>query len=595
MLKVHNLKYDELINECSSQFLKLNRDYKLSYPLSSEIEFLKGKNFVEIWKVETGLYDEENCKWLIEDLVLYIGFTSDFPNKVPKVFIDKDNIKNIGIIPHFTIKTRDICLFDNYVTTDKNNPTGIIIETIDRAVETLIKGIKKENLQEFENEFTAYWVAENKITLKRAFYYIINNYPTDRNYLNALIYESGKLIIYIIYNKDEDLILNYKSYLENNNIAYQEVELFYLEDIPKIKYPPYEFNYKDSLDLIPQEKQAEFKIYFNKKDSQKIVLFLKTVKDKKILSGWVYKNFDKKNIKGYRQDKLNDFFIAFSNNFPDHKEIIIKFNVEDISEKRLSERTATELQVIQKHKFLIAGLGSVGSYLVSRLNSLNFPNFTLVDYDALEVANIGRHLLGFHDVNSYKTDCVAKFLINKNPSQNIDIFRSSFIDVFKQNSEIYNEQDFIFLCTGETNLELELLAELKNRNIKKPIFRVWLEPFLLGGHFIYMSPDDLFDADSLYTDNYKFKHSIIKNSEYENKRDLFIQKEIGCQSVFSPYSSSHLELFISSIYTEIFKIIQNSKNKSLVVSWAGDLDFAKQMNIQVNDNLRSFEITKHLI
>ncbi|SNV35343.1 thiamine biosynthesis protein ThiF [Chryseobacterium taklimakanense] len=595
MLKVHNLKYDELIKECSSQFLTLNRDYKLSYPLSSEIEFLKGNNFVEIWKVETGLYDEENYKWLVEDLVLYIGFTSDFPNKVPKVFVDKNNLKNVGIIPHLTIKTLDICLFDNYVTTNKNNPTGIITETIDRTVETLIKGIKKENLDEFENEFTAYWVAENKIILKRAFFYIINEYPTDKNFLNALVYENGKIVNYIIFNSSENLISDYKQYLENNNISYQEVELFYLQEIPKIKYPPYEYTYKESLELLPQDKQAEFKAYFNKNDSQKIVLFSKTIKNKKILSGWLYKSFNKKDIKGFRPNKLNDFLIAFSNNFPEHKEIIRKFNVEDVSEERLNNRTAGELQVIRKHKFLIAGLGSVGSYLVSRLNSINFPNFTLIDYDALEVTNIGRQLLGFHDVNSYKTDCIAKFLTNKNPSQNIDILRSSFIDIFKHNSEIYNGQDFIFLCTGETNLELELLEELRNGNIKKPIFRIWLEPFLLGGHFIYMSPDNLFDADSLYTDNHKFKHSIIKNSEYENRRDLFIQKEIGCQSVFSPYSSSHLELFISAIYPEIFKIIQSSKNKSLVVSWTGDLDFAKTINIEVNDNLKSFEITKHLI
>lgn len=590
MLKVHNVNFEALKIECSSEFLKLNKDYKINYPLDSEIEFLKGKNFVKIWQIKTGLYDNENSKWFIEDLVLYIGFPSDFPNKIPKVFLHKNNIKSIGTIPHLTKKTFDICLYDNYVITDKNNPEGIITEIIDKAIETLITGIKKENLEEFENEFSAYWTAENKVALTRLFYSIINNFPNDINYLNALIYFKGKVKKYIIYNTQEDKVLNYKKYLENNQVAYQDVELFFLKEIPEIKLPSYEYTYEESLELIPEEKQTEFKNYFNKKNSEKIVLFLKKIKNKEILSGWLYKDFDKKNIKGFRLEMLNDFFVTFTKSLPGHKEIIRKFNINDINEKRLTERTATEHQIIPKYNLLIAGLGSVGSHVTSRLNSLNFPNFTLIDDDILGTENIGRHFLGFDDVNSYKTDCVGMFLLNKNPAQKVEVHRSSFIDVYNKNANVFNEQDYIFLCTGEKNLELDLFRELEKGNIKKPIFRIWLEPFLVGGHLVYMCPEDTFNIDDLYTDGYKFKHSVIKDSEYDDKRDLFVQKEIGCQSAFSPYSASHLELFISSIYPEIFKIIQNDSNKSLIVCWTGDLDFAKKMNIEINNNLQSFEV-----
>ena len=280
MLKVHNVDFEVLKTECSLYFSNQNKDYKIYYPLDSEVEFLKGKNFVKIWQIKTGLYDYKNSKWLIEDLVLFMGFPSDFPNKIPKVFIHKDNIKTIGTIPHLTKKTYDICLYDNYVTTDKNNPTGIITEIIDKTIETLITGIKKENLEEFENEFSAYWTAENKVSLTRLFYSIINNFPHDRNFLNSLVYFKGKVKKYIIYNTQEDKVFNYKKYLENNNVVYKDVELFFLKEIPEIKLPSYEFTYEESLGLIPEEEQTEFKNYFNKKNSEKIVLFLKKIKNK---------------------------------------------------------------------------------------------------------------------------------------------------------------------------------------------------------------------------------------------------------------------------------------------------------------------------
>ena len=167
------------------------------------------------------------------------------------------------------------------------------------------------------------------------------------------------------------------------------------------------------------------------------------------------------------------------------------------------------------------------------------------------------------------------------------------VDLFNNSSRVLESQDFIFLCIGKQSVEKWFIELLANEKINKPIFILWVEPFLLGGQCLYIHPDKKVLINKLFYDVYKYKFSIIEQNELANKRELFTMKESGCQSTFSPYSSSHLSLFISSVYPKIFQIIENKSNQSVSFSWVGDTNIAKDLNIKLNfekeDKYKLFE------
>ncbi len=587
----------DILLHCRENFSnEVKGDSKVSFISTSDVDILKNKEFQEVWKVETGLYDEVNSNWLIEDITLFIAFKKDFPNTVPKIYIDKNDISKVGIIPHITLSNCDICVYDNFVITDITNPTGIILETYYKAKNVLIEGITGKNNKDFEDEFTAYWTCENKIKDKKRYYSIVKEFPKNSNLLGVIIYSNydKNFLSYIFFNKEEKISEKYEEYFKLNRIKYIIKDVFYIGASDLINNPPFEFSYLESLKYIPKCIFNDFRKYYNQKDSEKIVLFSKSIKDYSVLLGWRY--FKKSAVfKGFRQKKLTDFNISFSKGLPDHIKTITKFNIDDLNEERLIKRTSTDNVVIPKYKFLIAGLGSVGSNLIYYLNNINFPDFTLIDTDSLQSENIGRHLLGFDYLNHYKVDGIKKHILDKYPNQNIEIFNKSFLDLYNENQSLYNEQDYIFLCTGNMNFEHLLINELNNKKINKPIFILWVEPFLLGGQCLYISPNSPVNIKGLYEDVFKYKYSVIQHSEYDEKRDLFIQREIGCQSTFSPYSSSHLTMFLSSVFIEIFKIIENNDKNGKAITWFGDINFAKKLGIKVNVNFQNYQLnTIHL-
>lgn len=559
--------------------------------------FLGSERFCEIWKIETGLYDDESSVWLVEELTMFVALSSQFPLEPAKIFYSKNDFEKIGHVPHTSFLGNDVCVFDEFVLVDENNPTGIILEQFKKAKETLIQGIKGKNDSDFHEEFLAYWNTSGKAKdklLKETIYCLVDKKPKNYDSLSLLTYSKKtsnkeEVLSGILFNKEEDLINPYREYFESYGKSPSEYEVFYIDDINGFEHPPFSLNCSETLTLVEPNKQKYFKDYFNK-NRERVVVFSKELQGTTYYLGWYYPKVDS-NINGFRKNGLTPFKLTFQKTLPGHAKYVIRFDSEILTENRLIKRTASEVQEVLDYKFLVAGLGSVGSNLTGLLNNLNNPEFTLVDNDKLSSENIKRHLLGFHYLNQNKAAAVKNNLKQKLPSQKIHIAETSIFDYYNANRDWFNQQDFIFLCLGKLNLEKWFIKEIAKGNLEKPIFILWVEPYLLGGQLLYFHPDNLPDLDDLFRDIYKYKFSIIEHDEFEKKRDLFVLKESGCQTTYSPYSSAHLSLFLTSVYPKIIEIIENRPSHSLFFSWIGDLSIAEKLDIK----LRSYSFNSYTL
>ena len=101
------------------------------------------------------------CAFTFEDAIngvrtnITIGIDSSFPLSLPLYFIcDYDNYE---FIPHVERDGRICYTHDDYVYLNTENPEYIIRETYQLAKTTIEKGLRKENFEDFANEFESYW------------------------------------------------------------------------------------------------------------------------------------------------------------------------------------------------------------------------------------------------------------------------------------------------------------------------------------------------------------------------------------------------------------------------------------------------------
>lgn len=553
---------------------------------ASNANFPSSSKYSNIWKIKTGLYDDEKSQWLIEDITIYIAFPSIFPLVPPKIFYDKNDFEKIGYIPHTSFLLNDICVYDNYVIVDENRPEIIIYETYNDAKRTLIDGLKGDNQNHYNEEFIAYWESKSNLNdslLKEDVFSIIENEPKT-NELGVLFYSYNQSLKsnnngIIIFNKEENYVDNYRNYFKENGIHIKEMNAFYIDDDIVLNKPPFAINFEESLKLIEKNLQSNFKKYFLL-STKKIVVFKKEIGNQKYYLGWFYPKINI-NIRGFRRSSLDEFSVAFRKSFSYHKKNVIRFSAERLNENRLFNRTASDRTKKYNYKLMVAGVGSVGSNLIPLLNSFNNPNLTLVDNDNLASENIKRHFLGFKDLGCNKAIAIKRFLNNKLPSQNVTAITNSFYDYYQNNFENILSNDYIFFCLGNINLDKWIINEIYSGKLKVPIFILWVEPYLLGGQLLYLHPSEAISANNLFSDIYKYKYSIIDPNEFENKRDLFTLKELGCQSSYSPYSSTHLAIFINSVFNKIFSIIDENSENSQIYSWVGDISIATDLSIKL--------------
>lgn len=527
-----------------------------------------------VWEIISEIHFENNCR----DVIFHMKFTDHFPYDLPKIYLSLSSFESIGFIPHID-SNRFVCTFDPEIAiTNPHDPAGIILSSLKRAKSIIEEGLSGANKSDFEDEFIAYWEDEynDKGKSITSILSLIDSINIDKE-VKLISLEKPLNLYNNILHQDDKTAITFKQFLEDSNYKYFEEDVFFAGDINIKSHPPFSFTNRDIIKLFSGEKKEQFVRYINNKSQYKLVLTQKILKNKEYLYGWVHNDLDV-DINGFRPGKFKPFH-ALSRH--QSGEIVQRFSSDRFTLNRLENRTAGVNSDTDRLSIIIAGLGSIGSNLIFFLNSLNYPEFKLVDKDVLRIENIGRHLLGFNYVGTKKTIAIKDFVKKSNPLQSISTKELSIINVLKDSPEYINSSDALIVAIGNTNIE-ELIGEaLKEGLIKIPTIFLWVEPYLCGGHFLYINPSDANYAS--FFDNGLFKYNIIRNSEYESNTSKLVLKEAGCQTTFIPYSSSNIISFLSSIFPRINSLLNNKNNpQSVSYTWIGSKKIINERGIKLS-------------
>ena len=533
---------------------------------------LPKNKFKEIWKIET----EVEVNNFQKEIGLYIAFKDYFPLNIPHVFLTKESFDEIYPIPHID-KSHFICTFHtDSLILDVDNPLGIVYQCLKRAKNIIKDGLEGTNHDDFKDELGAYWTDNDESDII-CYLSLLPDFPTETTTLKLCkLTPAYNYIQYLLYVNNKDSVA--KKFLDvvlKNGCKGVESNVLFLNDYKINSHPPFPENNEDILNSISSDSLDTYKKYIDSKTIEKYVFFITETSTKPILLGWKHKSLITKR-NGFRQGSLTSFSVLSKYQ---KKDKIEKIFVNEYSNNRIETRTSGIL--CDKYTFLVAGLGSIGSNLIYFLNGLNYPNFKLIDDDVLKIENIGRHLLGINNINSFKADAIKAYIKNIRPDQEVSIKTSSLEPIIIDSQDYFNECSYAFIAIGNQNIENFLLKKQNEGTITVPMFFFWVEPYAIGGHCIFLHPDDKITLDDLYK-NYLYRYNVIDAKEYLNSNPILSKKEAGCQTSYTPYSGNDVILFLSSIYKWINEIIQNNIRRSEAIQWVGNIELAEELGLTRN-------------
>lgn len=156
---------------------------------------------------------------------------------------------------------------------------------------------------------------------------------------------------------------------------------------------------------------------------------------------------------------INNSYFLVSAYYYNQKELNgLNINMIPIKEELFSRVDGLyETGKIANTSVVIIGLGSGGSPIALELVKAGVINFSLIDDDRLEIANVVRHVCGIKDLGRYKTKAVKGAMLNKNPYANIDTYEmKADLKNEKLLTTIISESDLVICATD--NRESKILT-----------------------------------------------------------------------------------------------------------------------------------------
>ncbi len=527
----------------------------------------------QVWEIDTEISHQN----VLQGIQFHLVLLEDFPLSIPKVFFSESSFSNFKYLPH-TQSDRFICTYPHNAQPDPNQPGLVVEDIIRKAKQIIVDGLSKVNEVDYEEEFAAYWAGEFEKNDKVLENVLLAAKAPLCTHLKLMVLRKDYAGYRHIVHQDDEYAKLLKEYFEANEIKFDEVGALNVGELP-FKKPPFTLRNKNSLTFVEQFSSVNssiFKKYLNDTFFPKAIVFSKTIGKSQKFFGWFYK-FPSLNRNGFRSGTITVHKALTTFNAND---LTQRFNVEDLSLERLSARSTGIHARIDNRVLTIAGVGSVGSNLVHFLNG-GTPEFRFIDDDRLKVENIGRHLLGFEYVGEFKTKALKKFLLHKNPLQKISTRESSIVGIIRNDAKFLNESHFLFVAIGKSNIERWIVSTIVDGTLTIPTFLIWVEPYLAGGHCIFINPtsprfNQFFDTRG------DFAFNVIDQQEYLNHNPKLSAKEAGCQTAFVPYSGTNTILFLSSLYPQIINLMETTSYPTACFSWVGDLKQIRELDIKIN-------------
>lgn len=341
-----------------------------------------------------------------EGQVITLMIPSQFPDVFPKVLIPDPYFSRLYPIPHLDID-HSLCIFDSEEAhPNPENPYGVVDAVIERAFFLIRSGSKRENIDDYTEEFDSYWrqhVSGNILSLIE-----ITNSVKEITLLRFDLPNMGQE--YMAVDSIADGVrwikqVGGKDLGERRKAIYLPLNSW---GIPP--FPSTNIAILKQLRLSSPEVINPLYDFLDKVSRPSIVIFSISTPNGHMLGAWEHQKPEQIKANAYLskrkyQSALNGFRKGHKNARMELNHFglvnIKKYSVTRLDRERLLTRGGDGTHMYSS-RVGIVGCGSVGSHIANSLCDLGINELMLIDKDVLNFENVARHLCGASYVGKKK-------------------------------------------------------------------------------------------------------------------------------------------------------------------------------------------------
>ncbi|OPJ54765.1 ThiF family adenylyltransferase [Alkalithermobacter paradoxus] len=482
------------------------------------------------------------------EIPLIITFDDYFPVTLPQIRIDTTRF-HIPKKPHI-LKSGSICYLDKEGIVWNSDPS-VALDLVFERVEDVLQ--ENDEQIEYHREFNYYFATLKDLEQAISFYEQGDNieeislytgkrdqpmafFRGDKESKVTLENLTGKKSTGLIHSKALFIPLD-KPY---NGAVPQGEDFWSVDDIANLL--------KENLS---SEKIEKLEAFSTNKKNYYYLLEIPLMTGNKVTIGLWYRKIKTRSIRSnpiIKPDSCEEFKI-----YP----IYIYRN----DNHSLVERGGG---IMSNNRVLIIGCGSVGSDVLFSLARSGLKNFTIVDYDKLDMENSYRHFLGMNKAFEYKKKVVLlkEEIESRYPSTRIEAIDKDILELLKDKTIDFNDYTLILIAIGDPNIERYLHKLILETDT--PAIFTWVEAYGLGGHALLVNNGDKGCYECLIDEE------LNNSAALAGKSDKPYTKNInGCSGTFTPYGgldSMQTALIASRL---ALKVIKSEIKDNPLVSWKG--------------------------
>ena len=156
--------------------------------------------------------------------------------------------------------------------------------------------------------------------------------------------------------------------------------------------------------------------------------------------------------------KLNDEIVQLEPKFIPQKEDLYSRN-----------KGLLEIGILSKKHVAIVGLGSFGSQIAIELAKAGVGEFSLFDFDRVELHNLARHTCTLKDLGRLKTDAMEEAILGKNPYSTVHKYAMNITKESLAFSDIVANVDLL-ICATDNNESRFVISTMLHKYQKVGIF-----------------------------------------------------------------------------------------------------------------------------
>lgn len=555
-------------------FVALSQQYPTEDVTASRAKDVDEFIAAAVWVVELPGWNGEDA------LRLLVAIPGGFPLVMPYVFIDRAHVRSLGYPLHVGANGY-VCTLDPETSrTNVMAPGAIVLEVVRKSRSILDEArLASAEARCYDDEYIAYWKQTyvSEPTVNDEYLSLLG--PDTRSDDEILCgtfsstYGGYKHVLFVKGPESDEFLAT----LKRNGVWVTLAPVYNAGELLSTR-PPFSMTFPESMRLVEEsspEHSRSFRRYINR-SRQPIIVFQKKLGSRIHHLGWTY-NIPREWRGSQRKTGLYEILA----NRP--RTYTTRIAPADMTPERLQRRTTGggTPGVDSCLTAMVVGLGSVGSHVASILGSIQGVELEFVDADNMTVENIGRHLLGLKYCGHNKAHAVAEYLRD---SGAVAMIRKahplSIVGHVEKKPDILTNFDFLFVCVGNENVE-EWIDEIRKQGHgpRRGVFYLWVEPYLFGGHCLFVPTS----ASLGFKECFEPEHycaNVLSPEAYDEHQ--FVDRELGCQTSFMPYSGSNVKLFVGAIMSHAVMMMRSPPSSAVAVRWIGDIEDAKRRGYQLS-------------